>query len=437
MGRVPTHWEILSLGQIGTLTKGTGGNKEDELSTGMPCVRYGDLHTTHKYFIENARSFISPEVVDQYRKIKFGDVLFAASGETADEIGKSAVNLLRKPAYCGGDVILFRPHGHLIPRYTGYMMDCEPIVHQKATMGRGFTVYHIYGKQLKYLRIPIPPPEEQAAIVRFLAHADEQIQRYIAAKQRLIGLLDEQRQALVHQAVTRGLDPNVLLKPSGMEWLGEVPEHWEAVRLGSIGKFSKGNGGTKEDEVPSGVPCIRYGDIYTSHKYSIRASRAYIKPEKTGEYTPLQYGDILFAGSGETVEEIGKSAVNLIEEPAYSGGDVIIFRPTVRLNAEFTGYAVDSPMAQAQKSAMGRGFTVIHIYGNQLKSLQIALPPIHEQEGIVDHINQGTALIDKNIARSGRQIDLMNEYRTRLIADVVTGKLDVRDAAANLPDPEN
>ena len=115
MGRVPTHWEILSLGQVGTLTKGTGGNKEDELPTGMPCVRYGDLYTTHKYFVENARSFIAPEVADQYTKIKFGDVLFAASGETADEIGKSAVNLLRGPAYCGGDVILFRPHGHLIP----------------------------------------------------------------------------------------------------------------------------------------------------------------------------------------------------------------------------------------------------------------------------------------------------------------------------------
>ena len=231
MGSVPTHWEILSLGQVGTLTKGNGGNKEDELPTGMPCVRYGDLYTTHKYFIENARSFISPEVADQYTKIKFGDVLFAASGETADEIGKSAVNLLRGPAYCGGDVILFRPHGHLIPRYTGYMMDCEPIVHQKATMGRGFTVYHVYGKQLKYLRIPIPPREEQVAIVRFLDHADAQIQRYIAGKERLIALLEEQRQALIHQAVTRGLDPNVRLKPSGVEWLGKVPEHWEAARF--------------------------------------------------------------------------------------------------------------------------------------------------------------------------------------------------------------
>ena len=242
MGSVPVHWETPNIGQIGTLAKGTGGNKEDELPIGMPCVRYGDLYTTHKYFIENTRSFISPEAVGQYTKITSGDVLFAGSGETVGEIGKSAVNLLRGPAYCGGDVILFRPHGHLLPRYAGYMMDCGPIAHQKATMGRGFTVYHIYSRQLKYLRVPIPPSEEQATIVRFLDHVDEQIQRYIAGKERLIALLEEERRALVHQAVTRGLDPSIRLKPSGVDWLGDVPEHWGIRRLKTVGAMKSGEG---------------------------------------------------------------------------------------------------------------------------------------------------------------------------------------------------
>ena len=314
--------------------------------------------------------------------------------------------------------------------YMGALLRTESYKTLYSTLSTGIVEsrFRLYADSFLGIRVPIPPPEEQDAIVRFLDHADEQIQRYIAGKERLIALLEEERQALVHQAVTRGLDPCVRLKPSGVEWLGDVPEHWDVVRLGSMGRFSKGNGGTKEDEVPAGVPCVRYGDIYTSHKYFIRASRAYIETEKTSEYTPLRYGDILFAGSGETVEEIGKSAVNLIQEPTYSGGDVIIFRPTVRLNPEFTGYATDSPAAQAQKSIMGRGFTVMHIYGNQLKNLQIALPPIHEQDGIVEHINGGTARIDQETARYYRQIGLMNEYRTRLIADVVTGQLDVREA---------
>ena len=132
------------------------------------------------------------------------------------------------------------------------------------------------------------------------------------------------------------------------------------------------------------------------------------------------------------MEEIGKSAVNLIEEPTYCGGGVIIFRPNVKLNAEFTGYVADCPASQVQKSRMGRGFTVMHIYGNQLKNLRMALPPLEEQARIVDHINRGTALIDRQIACSSRQIDLMKEYRNRLIADAVTGQLDVREAAAQL-----
>ena len=99
--QVPRHWEVRSLSQLGTLGKGMGGTKEDERSEGLPCVRYGDLYTTHKYFIERTRSFIDQEEIEKYTRIEPGDVLFAASGETIEEIGKSAVNLIKGPAYCG------------------------------------------------------------------------------------------------------------------------------------------------------------------------------------------------------------------------------------------------------------------------------------------------------------------------------------------------
>ena len=174
---------------------------------------------------------------------------------------------------------------------------------------------------------PLPPLPEQHAIVRYLDHADRRIQRYIEAKEQLIALLQEARQAIIQRAVTRGLDPDVPLKPSGVDWLGDVPAHWEVVQLGRIGRFSKGSGGTKADEVPEGVPCIRYGDLYTSHKFHIHASRSCVTETDSLNYTPLRYGDILFAGSGETIEEIGKSAVNLIEQPACCGGDVILSDP--------------------------------------------------------------------------------------------------------------
>ena len=110
-------------------------------------------------------------------------------------------------------------------------------------------------------------------------------------------------------------------KPSGVPWLRDVPTHWTVVQLGRIGVFSKGSGGTKDDEVPDGIPCVRYGDLYTTHKYFINQTRSYVPPAKANSYTPINRGDILFPTSGETIEEIGKSAVNLMHSHIRCGGE--------------------------------------------------------------------------------------------------------------------
>ena len=119
-------------------------------------------------------------------------------------------------------------------------------------MGRGITIMHIYSGQLKYLWLPLPPPPEQRAIVRYLDYVDRRIRRYITAKQKLIALLEEEKQAIINQAVTRGLDPNVRLKPSGVEWLGDVPEHWQVRRLKTMCSMKSGDGITAETIEESG-----------------------------------------------------------------------------------------------------------------------------------------------------------------------------------------
>src|SRR5690606_659951 len=194
----------------------------------------------------------------------------------------------------------------------------------------------------------VPPPDEQAAIVRFLDHVDRRIRRYIRAKQKLIKLLEEQKQAIIHRAVTRGLDPNVRLKPSGVEWLGDVPEHWEVRQLRHMGRLHKGVGGSKEDATSDGVPCVRYGELYFHYHNVIRQPRGFVSAERAAAYTPIRFGDVLFAASGERVEEIGKSAVNLYAGHAVCGGDVVIFRPTVEVHAPFLGYSLDSYSAALQ-----------------------------------------------------------------------------------------
>ena len=230
LGAIPEHWNLVRLRQMGNFSKGSGGTKEDEVNQGLPCIRYGDLYTFHKYFISESRSYITPSKAEEYTPIEKGDILFTTSDVTIRNVGKSAVNLLDPPVYCGPDLIILKPAKWVNHRFAGYLFDSPYAQTQKARMQRGVTIMHIYTSQLGDIPFGIPPLDEQAAIVRYLDDADQRIRAYVSTKEKLIALLEEERQAVIHQAVTRGLDPNVRLKPSGVEWLGEVPEQWEVRR---------------------------------------------------------------------------------------------------------------------------------------------------------------------------------------------------------------
>ena len=233
------------------------------------------------------------------------------------------------------------------------------------------------------------------------------------------------------------------MKDSGVEWLGKVPEHWEVRQLGRMGRFFKGNGGTKGDETDDGMPCVRYGDLYTKHSFHITESKARVDPVVAARaYTSIKYGDVLFAGSGETIEEIGKSAVNLMRCPACCGGDVIVFRPHIGIDAPFLGYATDCQPAAYQKARIGRGFTVMHVYATGLKYVAITVPPLPEQVAIARFLDHATRRIDRYIRAKETLIGiqqgqttggLLTEFRRRLIADAVTGKIDVSEVTEKLP----
>ncbi len=434
---VPEHWEVFRLGQIGRLSKGSGGSREDDTSTGVPCVRYGDLYTTHRFFIRKSRSFVGRDRAKDYTGIQYGDVLFAGSGETIDDIGKSAVNLMTSEACCGGDVILFRSARDVDARFMGYATDCRPAAAQKASMGRGITVKHIYADQLKYMAIPLPPVPEQVTIVRFLDHMDRRIRRYIHAKKRLIKLLEEQKQVIIERAVTRGLDPNVRLKPSGVEWLGDVPEHWEVNRLGRLIDLVTGfpftSGGFTQ--AAEDVRLLRGVNISPGR---IRWADVVRWPQSEREdYSAfeLQAGDIVLGmdrpviQSGTRVATIGESDV-----PALLLQRVARIRPKRELRSDFLMLLVAGKSFADYLAPIFTGISVPHLSPEQIKSFRFALPTLEEQREIVQSAMAATTKIGTAIVSAEREISLLREYRTRLIADVVTGKLDVREAAARLPE---
>ena len=442
LGAVPAHWEVTRLGRLGRLFKGRGASKEDEAPTGIPCIRYGDLYTRHSYFIHDSRAFIAEERANDYTPIEYGDVLFAASGETIDEIGKSAVNLIKGEAYCGGDVIIFRPSQRIDSRYMGYVTDFRPAAIQKARMGRGFTVIHIYGDELKRLAMPLPPVPEQAAIARFLDHADRRIQRYLHARQKLIALLEEQKQASIDQAVmgqsgprTEALHP--AYRDSQVSGLGSIPKHWRLVRLKDAAQVQTGLTLGKDYRKSATVTrqYLRVANVQHG-RLDLREVKEIDVPLNEARSTTLLNGDVLMTEGGD-IDKLGRGCLWQDEIPDCLHQNHIF---AVRCNRELL---IPEFLVALMRSQHGRAYfqrtakrttNLASTNSTTLRAFPIPLPPVDEQRYMLAKVSRETQTLETAIRRTERGTELMREYRACVIADVVTGKLDVRAAAAALPE---
>jgi type I restriction enzyme S subunit len=425
LGPVPRHWEVRQARHIGRLLKGVGGTKEDAVPEGVPCVRYGELYTTHSYFIRASKACINADRAAGYTPIRYGDVLFAASGETIEEIGKSAVNLMQTAAVCGGDVIVLRPSIPVHSPFLGYAMDCRPATNQKATMGRGTTVKHIYPDELRSLLFPLPTLDEQAAIARFLDWANGRLERAIRAKRKVIALLNEQKQAIIHRAVTHGLDYSVPRKPSGIPWLGDIPKHWEVRRAKYLYREvdDRSVGGSEELLSVSHITGVtpRSKKNITMFKAASYAGHKLCRP-----------GDLVVNTMWAWMGALGVSTHAGIISPAYA-----VYRrhrPDRIVGAYMDGLLRSRPyVSNIICRSTGLRASRLRLYPEEFLRLPLIQPPVEEQQGIVHAVQLETADVNTAITRLDREIELLREYRTRLVADVVTGKLDVREAAARLP----
>ena len=278
--------------------------------------------------------------------------------------------------------------------------------------------------------VAVPSFCEQAAIVRFLDHADRRIRRYIRAKQKLIKLLEEQKQAIIHRAVTRGLDANVRLKPSGVEWLGDVPEHWGVLPLRRRWTVTD----CKHLTVPfveQGIPLASVREVQSFDLALENAKRTTVQSYEElveGGRQPKR-GDLIYCRN----VSVGAAAVVNTDEPFAMGQDVCLIR-SANQSQRYLNHFLHSPAMRRQLALVLVGSTFDRINVSEVKGLLIAVPPPIEQSRIAEYLDCAFAGIDRTRQTAFAQINLLREYRTRLIADVVTGKVDVRAAAANLPD---
>jgi len=197
-----------------------------------------------------------------------------------------------------------------------------------------------------------------------------------------------------------------------------IPEDWEVKKLSELGYFSKGKGITKSELVANGLPCIRYGELYTTHDFTIKEFVSFISKKTAEESKEIKDGDILFAGSGETIEEIGKSAAFVKKGKAYAGGDIIILSTNRNVNAECLSYILEIDYVRKQKRRLGQGNSVVHIYPNDLSKLEIPLPPLPEQRAIANLLSTWDTAISKH-----KQLIAQKELRKKwLMQNLLTGK---------------
>jgi len=202
----------------------------------------------------------------------------------------------------------------------------------------------------------------------------------------------------------------------------EIPEGWDLHELGNLGVFSKGKGILKDQVEKAGIACIRYGEIYTSYNYIVKEFRSFISETVAKESKKINYGDLLFAGSGETIEEIGKCVAYLNHEEAFAGGDIIILSPNELVNPEYLSYLLETDFIKKQKRKLGQGNSVVHIYSSDLKSLIIPLPKLPEQKAVASSISS----IENVINKLNHFISKKEFQKKALMQQLLTGKKRVK-----------
>lgn len=424
LGQIPAHWVVRRLGQLGVFFKGNGGTKEDEVFDGVPCVRYGDLYTSHQFFIHATRRRIAPHRARAYTPIEYGDLLFAASGETFEEIGKSAVSLIKSEARCGGDVVVFRPSVPIEPRFLGYASDCYSAAAQKALMGTGSIIKHIDAGQLKYLAIALPPGSEQLAIADALDRETEKIDALIAKQEQLIGLLHESRTALITRSVTVGLHPTVPARATKSAQFPEIPDGWHMRKLRrlitrvrrpvlvdleaqyrEIGTRSWGKGIFHKEPLrgaqleDKSVFCVRPGDLILNIVFAWEGAAAVASEREAGMIASHRFPTFRHAA------------------------DLVDLDYLLMLLQSEQGRAL---MGLNSPGAAGRNRT---IRLSSFLSEEIPIPPPRVQREIVQAFRAQEELLSAAEAKARALVDRLEELRIALVSAAVTGQIDVRTLA--------
>lgn len=408
LGSVPEHWNVLPNRALFTIIDDRNHPEEQLLSV---TISQGVI-PQESLLASTAKKDGSNLDKTAYKLVQLGDIVYNKMRAWQGAVGSSGHRGIVSPAY-----VVTRGRVPLVPRYYHFLLRTPAFATEAERWSYGITSdqWSLRPDHFRLIYSTLPPLDEQSAIVHFLDRIDLRFRRLIRAKRRQIELLNEQKQAIIHQAVTRGLNPDVPLKPSGVEWLGDVPAHWEVVPNRSVLRFRKEVIGSHSGDYT--LLSLTKAGIIPRDLDNPEGKF----PSSFDTYQRIESGDLVFClfDIDETPRTVGLSTLEGMITGAY------------------TRFSCDPSAVEFVYHfflAMDNGKRLKPVYTGLRKvipkttflSMKLPLPPPSERIAIVEHIRVTTGAIDRIVERTQREIDLIREYRTRLIADVVTGKLDVR-----------
>ena len=432
LGKIPSHWKVLPNRILFEEVKERDHPEEQMLSV---TIKRGVIRQ-NELLDGSSQKDSSNLDKSAYKQVKPGDIAYNKMRAWQGAVGVSEYQGIVSPAY-----VVERPRNRVSSNFFHFLLRTPGFAKEAERWSYGITsdMWSLRPEHFKMIYSCLPPLPEQIAIVRFLDHADRRIRRNIRAKQKLIALLEEQKQAIIHQAVTGQIDvrtgkPYSSYKDSGVEWLGEVPKHWQIGALHH--RYSQCLGKMLDSKRITGnhsLPYLRNVDVQWDQINTKDLPSMDIAPDEYERYT-VQLGDLLVCEGGE----IGRCAL-WSRGLRRCGFQKALHRLRPR-NARqdmprFMYYALRAA-AKADAFNDGHLSTIAHLTGEKLRVHRFPFPPVAEQQLLVRFLDGVVEQIDHTVSCVHREIDLLQEYRTRLIADVVTGKLDVREAAAELPEDD-
>lgn len=428
---IPSDWTIVPLKWIVKFGKGLPITKDNLVEQGVPVVSYGQIHSktnSGTHLGKDLMRFVNEKYLQSNPSSlgKKGDIFFADTSEDYAGVGNAVLVDGDEPVFAGYHTVIVRPIDLLYSKYLAYLFLTDAWRSQLCSRVSGIKVFSVTQGLLKETTVILPPTEKIATMTDYLDRKCAEIDAIIAKQQHIIEKLKEYKLSVITEAVTKGLDPNVPMKDSGIDFIGSIPETWRICRLRNIGTLQ--NGISKGGEFfGHGFPFVSYGDVYRNFSLPVQVAGLIDSSDEERRNYSVESGDIFFTRTSETIEEVGFSSVceETIPDATFAGFLIRVRPFTDDLMPKFAKYYFRSNHHRCYLGKQMNLVTRASLGQDLLKSMPVLVPSKVEQIGIAEYLDKKCSAIESSIEYKQRIIERLTAYKKSLIYESVTGKKEV------------